>query len=153
MITLLIVAAISMNEYLDNLCHMNRTTGNHMPSLKDEIFTEISKYFSICWNFPNCVESIDASTSEFIARRTPAANILTTNSAIPVFCRLLWTQIWNLLTVDVAAYGKPSDGGVFRNSALYQSLETRSLQVPEDTVLPHSEITLPHIFLVTKRIF
>ena len=34
---------------------------------------------------------------------------------------------------------------VFRNSALYQSLETRSLQVPEDTVLPHSEITLPHV--------
>ena len=27
MITLLIVAAIWMNEYLDNLCHMNRTTG------------------------------------------------------------------------------------------------------------------------------
>ena len=96
MITLLIVAAISVNEYLDNLCHMNRTTGNHMPSLKDEIFTEISKYFSICWNFPNCVESIDASTSEFIARRTPAANILTTNSTIPLFCRLLWTQILNL---------------------------------------------------------
>ena len=40
-----------------------------------------------------------------------------------------------------------SDGGVFQNSALYQSLETRSLQVPEDTVLQHSEITLPHIFV------
>jgi hypothetical protein len=48
--------------------------------------------------------------------------------------------------------GKQCDGGVFRNSALYQSLETRSLEVPEYTVLPHSEITLPHFF-VTKRIF
>jgi hypothetical protein len=26
-------------------------------------------------------------------------------------------------------------------------LETRSLQVPEDTVLPHNEITLTHIFV------
>jgi len=43
--------------------------------------------------------------------------------------------------VDVGAYGKQSDGGVFRNSALYQSLETRSLQVPVNTVLSHSEIT------------
>jgi len=41
------------------------------------------------------------------------------------------------VTVDVGAYGKQSDGGVFRNSALYQSLETRSVQVSEDTVLPH----------------
>jgi hypothetical protein len=53
----------------------------------------------------------------------------------------------NFVTVEVGAYGKQSDG-VFRNSALYQSLEMRSLQVPEDTVLPHSdEITLPHIFV------
>jgi len=50
-------------------------------------------------------------------------------------------------TVDVGACGKQSGGGVFRNSALYQSLETRSLQVPEDTVLPHNEITLPHTFV------
>jgi hypothetical protein len=51
------------------------------------------------------------------------------------------------VTVDVGAYGKQSDGGVFRNSAVYQSLETRSLQVPGDTVLPHSENTLSYIFV------
>ena len=50
------------------------------------------------------------------------------------------------VTVDVGVLGKQNDG-VFRNSALYQSLETRSLQLPEDTVLPLSEITLPHIFV------
>jgi hypothetical protein len=49
------------------------------------------------------------------------------------------------VTVDVGAFGKQRDGGVFRKSALYQSLETRSLQVPEDTVLSHSEITLAQI--------
>ena len=48
------------------------------------------------------------------------------------------------VTVDVGDYGKQRDGEIFRNSALYQSLETRSLQVTEDTVLPHSEITVPH---------
>ena len=51
------------------------------------------------------------------------------------------------VTVDVGAYAKQSDGRVFPNSSLYQSLEKRSLQVPEDTVLPHSEIILPHIFV------
>jgi len=56
------------------------------------------------------------------------------------------------VTVDVAAYGKQSDGGVFRNSALYQSLETRSLQVPEDTVLLVKLHYLTFL-LVTKRIF
>jgi len=67
-----------------------------MPSPEDETFTVISKDFNIRWNFPNCIESIDASTSEFIVRRNPAATILTKNSTIPLFCRLLWTQILNL---------------------------------------------------------
>ena len=47
--------------------------------------------------------------------------------------------------MDVGANSKKSDGGYFRNSTVYQSLGTRSLQVPEDTVLSHSEITLLHI--------
>ena len=51
------------------------------------------------------------------------------------------------VTVDVGAYGKQNDAGVFRNLALYQSLETRNLKLPEDTVLPLSEIALPHIFV------
>jgi len=51
------------------------------------------------------------------------------------------------VTVDVGAYGKQSDGGVFRNPVLYQNLEIRNFKLPEDTVLPHSEITLPHIFV------
>jgi hypothetical protein len=38
-----------------------------MPSPKDEIFIEISKDFNICWNFTNCIEWIDSSTSDFIA--------------------------------------------------------------------------------------
>jgi hypothetical protein len=51
------------------------------------------------------------------------------------------------VTVHVGANGKHNDGGVFRNSALYQSLETRNLQLPEDKVLPLSETALPHILV------
>jgi hypothetical protein len=32
-------------------------------------------------------------------------------------------------------------------SSLYQSLETRSLKLPEGTVVPNNEITLPHVFV------
>lgn len=51
------------------------------------------------------------------------------------------------VTVDLGAFGKQSSGGIFQYSALYQSLETPSLKFPEDTFLPNSEITLPHIFV------
>jgi hypothetical protein len=71
------------------------------------------------------------STSESIARRTQAANILTTNSAIPLCLQAAVDACLKFVTVVVEACGKQSDGGVFRNSALYQSLETRSLKLPE----------------------
>jgi hypothetical protein len=68
-----------------------------MPSPTDEIFREVSKNLNIRCNFPNCIEYIDASTSDSIARRTPTANILTTNNTIPVLCNLLWMQTDNFL--------------------------------------------------------
>jgi hypothetical protein len=55
-----------------------------MPSPTEEIFTELSKDFNIRWNFPTCIESLDASTSDSIARRTSAANILT--KTVPFHC-------------------------------------------------------------------
>jgi hypothetical protein len=52
--------------------------------------------------------------------------------------------------MDMGAYGKQSDAGVFQHSALYLSWETESLKLPEDTVLPHSDVTLPHVFVGDK---
>ena len=47
--------------------------------------------------------------------------------------------------VDVGAHGKQSNGGVFRNSSVHRSLESQSLQLPENTILPLSETALPHV--------
>jgi hypothetical protein len=81
-------------------------------------------------------------------REISAANISTTYKQYhSVVLQAVVDANLKFVTVDVGACGKQSDGGVFRNSALYHSLETGSFQVREDTVLPHSEITLPHIFV------
>ena len=117
-----------------------------MPSPKNKIFTEISEGFNIRWNFPNCTESIDASTSEFCPPN-PGSQYFNYKQYHSIVLQAVVDANLKFVTMDVRAYGKQSDGGVFRNSALYQSSETRSLQVPEETVLPHSEITLPHIFV------
>jgi len=65
-----------------------------MPSPAEEIFKEIVWDFSIHWNFPNCIESIEAKYIRIHFLLNSLANILTTNSAIPSFCRQLWMQIF-----------------------------------------------------------
>ena len=40
--------------------------------------------------------------------------------------------------VDIGSYGRNSDGGIFANSALGQSLKEGTLNIPQDQVLPGS---------------
>jgi hypothetical protein len=42
----------------------------------------------------------------------------------------------NFMAVDVGTCGKQGGGGVFRYSALFQCLESRSLKLPGDTFVP-----------------
>jgi len=84
-----------------------------MSSPTDEIFTEVLKNFNIRWNFPNCIESIDAkhiriycrpnSISQYFNYRQYHSNVL--QAAVDANLKFV--------TVDVGAYGKQNDGGFF----------------------------------------
>ena len=136
-----------MNEYLDNLCHTNRTTGT--------TYT-YSNRWNIYRNFERLQYSLEFSKFHWKygckhirlhCPPNPGSQYFNYKQYHSIVLRAVVDENLKFVTVDLGAYDKQSNGGVFRNSALYQSLETRSLKVPEDTVLPHSEITLPHIFV------
>jgi hypothetical protein len=136
-----------MNEYLDNLWHMNRTTGTTYA---------FSKRWNIYRNFERLQNSLKFSKLHWKYRcrhirihcpPNPGSQYFNLEQYHSIVLQAVVDANLKFVTVDVGAYRQQSDGGVFRNLALYQSLETRSLQVLEDTVLPHSEITLPHIFV------
>ena len=107
-----------------------------MPSPIEEIFKEISRDFNIRWNFPNCIESIDAQHIRTHRPPNAASQYFNYKQCHSVVLRVVVDANFKFITVDIGGYGKQSDGGVYRNSALYHSLESRSLKVPEHTVLP-----------------
>lgn len=45
----------------------------------------------------------------------------------------------------MGGYGKQSDGGTFRSSPLFQLLESKRLNIPEDDALPSTTITVPYV--------
>lgn len=49
--------------------------------------------------------------------------------------------------MDVGAEGRNSDGGVFRQSRLYEKLEDNSLNLPRPTVPPLGQHELPHVIV------
>jgi len=118
-----------------------------MPSPTEEIFQEIAKDFNIRWNFPNCVGSIDGKHIRIKCPPNSGSQYFNYKHYHSIVLQAVVDANLKFVTVDVGAYGKQSDGGVFRYSALYQSLESRSLKLPEDRVLPNSELTLPYVFV------
>ncbi|XP_042884453.1 uncharacterized protein LOC122261036 [Penaeus japonicus] len=52
---------------------------------------------------------------------------------------------YNLITVDLGAYGKNSDGAIFRDSNLGKSLLSNKLNIPPPKALPNTNIVLLHV--------
>ena len=104
-----------------------------MPSPTEQIFTDIAKDFSIRRNFPNCVERIDAKHIRIQCPLNSGSQYFNYKQCHSIVLQAVVDADLKFETVVVEACGKQSDGGVFRNSAVYQSLETRSLKLPEDS--------------------
>nr|CAI5829782.1 unnamed protein product [Callosobruchus analis] len=54
---------------------------------------------------------------------------------------------YKFLNVDVGAYGRQSDSGVFSESNLFQHMETGSFPFPQPIQIPGSTMTLPYVIL------
>ncbi|XP_063903794.1 uncharacterized protein LOC135123231 [Zophobas morio] len=54
---------------------------------------------------------------------------------------------YRLTFIDVGAYGKQSDGGIFRESNLYHLLQSSSLNIPEEDSLPGTQIHMPYVLI------
>nr|CAH7729743.1 unnamed protein product [Callosobruchus chinensis] len=54
---------------------------------------------------------------------------------------------YKFLSVDVGAYGRQSDSGVFSEFNLFQHMETGSFPFPQPRQIPGSTRTLPYVIL------
>lgn len=57
---------------------------------------------------------------------------------------------YKFVTVDIGAYGKNSDGAIFRDSQLGKSLYDDKLDIPPSKLLPNSNIELPHVIVADE---
>lgn len=49
--------------------------------------------------------------------------------------------------MDVGAYGRRSDSGVFMETGVYHHLENNSFNVPPNKALPGTNVSVPHVLL------
>ena len=78
------------------------------------------------WNFPNCVASIDGKHVRIKCPKLSGSRYLNYKGFFSVILQGLVDARYKFLSVDVGAYGRHSDSGIFLQSNLYQHLESGS---------------------------
>ncbi|XP_029672184.1 protein ALP1-like [Formica exsecta] len=106
------------------------------PPANEAEWREVTAGFWEEWQFPHCVGAIDGKHIQIQAPQTSQ----------------ICDAHYNFIMLDVGAEGSQSDGGVFQSSEMGRRLNDGSLNLPNSSCLPGTDIDMPY-FLVGDAAF
>lgn len=99
------------------------------------------------WNFSNCLGAIDGKHIVIDSPANSGSLYFNYKKTFSVVLLAFVDANYRFIAVDIGSYGKNSDGGIFANSNLGKSLDNEKLNVPEDRILPGTNIIVPYVIL------
>jgi hypothetical protein len=98
-----------------------------MPFPTTELLEKSARDYEHVWNIPNCVASINGKHVRIKCPKLSGSSYFIYKGFFSVILQGLVDARYKFLSVDVGAFGRQSDSGVFSQSNLYQHLESESL--------------------------
>lgn len=121
---------------------------DHMPFPSDEEqIDRIASRFWEKWKFPNCVGSIDGKHIRLKCPKQSGSMYFNYKKFFSIVLQGVVGADYKFICIDVGAYGKQSDSGVFGHSNLAQQLEQGALKVNCEKYLPGSNTRVPHVLV------
>ncbi|KAL2102238.1 hypothetical protein ACEWY4_001406 [Coilia grayii] len=127
---------------------VRRLLSSQMPEPKTQDWLEMADRFESRWSFPNCIGAIDGKHVCIQAPPNSGSLYFNYKKTFSVVLLALVDANYRFRVVHVGEYGRTSDGGVYRNSALARGMELQTLGVPEDRTLPNLEELGPVPFVM-----
>jgi len=109
-------------------------------------WTAIADEFYRMWNVPNCVSAVDGKHIVIQAPPCSRCDFCSYKGTYSVGILAACDAHYVFTAINVGAYGRESDGGVFAQWDFAEALQNQTLNIPAPTFLPHStEQRVPYV--------
>lgn len=115
------------------------------PTMED--FKLIAQNFWDRWQYPHCIGSIDGKHIRIKKPKNSGSMYYNYKGYFSIGLLAVTDANYNFVVVDVGAYGKDNDAGVFDNCPLKRVLEQGRLKIPKEENLPGSNIKAPYVLV------
>ena len=132
----------TVGKIIEEVCQVlwDQLAPTHMraPQTEDD-WKVIAANFEERWNFPNCIGALDGKHVLIKAPWNSGSLYFNYKGTFSIVLLALVDANRKFIFIDVGAYGRNSDGGIFKNSNLYKALTAKKLHLPADKALRDAE--------------
>ncbi|KAL0830080.1 hypothetical protein ABMA28_003537 [Loxostege sticticalis] len=115
-------------------------------------FKCIEQIFWQKWNIPNCIGGIDGKHVRVRAPKNSGSLFFNYKDYFSIVLLAIVDANCKFVAVDVGAYGKESDNGIFQKSTMGKQIATNRFNIPPPKLLQGSDVMSPH-FLIGDEAF
>ena len=119
----------------------------YMPFPMKDLIKKCEQQFNEKWNFPNCFGCVDGKHVRIKNPAHAGSMFHTYKQHFSIVLQGIADANCKFIAIDVGAYGRQSDGGIFRESSVGVCLQNGTLNIPAAKHLPSSNILLPYVIL------
>nr|CAH7762330.1 unnamed protein product [Callosobruchus chinensis] len=98
---------------------------------------KVSEEFESRSNFPHCIGAIDGKHIRIVNPNQGGSLFFNYKNYYSIILLALVDANYCFTAIDVGSYGRCSDSNIFKNSALYKKLHSKSLNIPAAKSLPN----------------
>lgn len=107
----------------------------------------MAKHFDNMWNFPHCLGALDGKHITLQCPINSGSEYFNYKTSFSIVLMALVDAQYCFTFVDCGCQGRVSDGGVYRNTKLYNKISSNQLNIPPPEPLPGRPMPIPYVIV------